>query len=94
MSRFRNLQQQLREHETECYDAINKTFKHAGSTGFGVSVITFIRPMNSNDNLETVIDSNQELIAFNSGVLFDVTNNTSRDIEKRFQIKNDEHSVL
>ena len=49
VSHFRNLQQQLREHETECYDAINKTIKHVGSSGFGDSVITFLRPMNSND---------------------------------------------
>ena len=38
--------------------------------------------MNSSDNLEQTIDSNQELMAFNNGILFDVKNNTYRDIEK------------
>ena len=46
VSHFRNLQEQ----ETECYDAINKTIKHVDSTGFGDSVITCLRPMNSSDN--------------------------------------------
>ena len=82
VSHFRNLQQRLREQETECYDAINKTIKHVGSTSFADSVITFLRPMNSSDNLESTIDSNQELMAFNNGILFDVKNNTYRDIEK------------
>jgi putative DNA primase/helicase len=53
-----------------------------GSTSFADSVITFLRPMNSSDNLESTIDSNQELMAFNNGILFDVKNNTYRDIEK------------
>ena len=72
VAHFRNLQQRLREQETECYDAINKTIKHVGSTSFADSVITFLRPMNSSDNLESTIDSNQELIAYNNGILFDV----------------------
>ncbi len=42
VSHFRNLQQRLREQETECYEAINKTIKHVGSTSFGDRVITFL----------------------------------------------------
>ncbi len=68
--------------------------KLVGSTGFGDSIITFLRPMSSNDKLESIIDSNQKLIALNDGVLFDVKNNTYRAIERKFHIKNDEHSVL
>ena len=82
VSHFRNLQQQLREHDAERYDAINKTIKHVGSTSFADSIITFLRPMNSNDNLESLIDNNQNLIAFNNGVVFDVKTNTYRNIEK------------
>ena len=82
VSHFRTLQQQLREQETECYDAINKTIRHVGSTSFADSIITFLRPMHSNDNLEAIIDSKHELIAFNNGVVFDVKSKTYRDIEK------------
>ncbi len=83
VDRIGNLQQQLREQETECYDAINKTIKHVGSTGFGDSIITFLRPMHSNDKLESITDSSQELTALNNGVLFDVINNTYRGIKNR-----------
>ena len=82
VSHFRNLQQQLRDHETECYDAINKTIKHVASTAFADSVITLLRPMHGNNNLESIVDSNQQLIAFNNVVLFDVETHTYRDIEK------------
>ena len=38
--------------------------------------------MNNNSDLESLIDSDTSLIAFNNGVLFDIKSNTHRKIEK------------
>ena len=68
VSLFRDLQHGLQEHETEAYNAIDKIIKHVGSCGFGDSICSFLRSMNNNNDLESLIDSDTSLIAFNNGV--------------------------
>jgi len=59
-----------------------KVIKLVGSSAFAESTISFLRGFYNNDNLEQLIDSNTNLIAFNNGFLYDIENNEYRNIEK------------
>ena len=53
-----------------------------GSAGFSDNIISFLRTFNSNDDIETLTDSNQNVLAFNNGFLYDIETNEIRPIEK------------
>jgi len=76
---FRGLQEKAPEEQREMF---SKTIKTVGSAGFSDNIISFLRTFNSNDDIENLADSNQNVLAFNNGFLYDIQANEYRPIEK------------
>lgn len=60
----------------------HKVLRLVGSSAFAESTMSFLRGYFKNDNLEKLIDSKTNLIAFNNGILYDIESNEFRKIEK------------